>query len=112
MDRPWPSGLCLIPIRIRFPSGIEFTGARRANKPNDKDGAIWQPDFSDPLYLKYWGELVAEAGSAMTVTLISTAWTFRRSAIGARAGALYARIPISEGADRHLVRRFSYTRRC
>src|SRR5260370_38400547 len=26
------------------------------------DGEIWQPDFSDPLYLKYWGELVAEAG--------------------------------------------------
>ena len=27
-----------------------------------KDGSIWEPDFSDPLYLKYWGELVAEAG--------------------------------------------------
>src|SRR5260221_9802095 len=23
---------------------------------------IWQPDFSDALFLKYWGELVAQAG--------------------------------------------------
>ena len=45
-----------------LPSWYESTGARRANKPTDKDGAIWQPDFSDPIYLKLWGELVAEAG--------------------------------------------------
>src|SRR5439155_17767898 len=38
------------------------SGERLANKPTDKDGEIWQPDFSDPLYLKYWGKLVAEAG--------------------------------------------------
>jgi hypothetical protein len=45
-----------------LPEWFQKSGARRANKPSDKDGAIWQPDFSDPLYLKYWGELVAEAG--------------------------------------------------
>jgi uncharacterized protein DUF4832/glycosyl hydrolase family 42 (putative beta-galactosidase) len=45
-----------------LPEWFRNSGARRANKPTDKDGAIWQPDFSDPLYLKYWGELVAEAG--------------------------------------------------
>jgi hypothetical protein len=45
-----------------LPTWYQNSGARRANKPSDKDGAIWQPDFSDPLYLKYWGELVAEAG--------------------------------------------------
>ena len=45
-----------------LPEWYRNSGARRANKPTDKDGAIWQPDFSDPLYLKYWGELVAEAG--------------------------------------------------
>ena len=33
---------------------------RRANQTTDKDGTIWQPDFSDPLYLKYWSALVAE----------------------------------------------------
>ena len=38
-------------------------GARRANRPTDKDGDIWQPDFADPLYLKYWGEFVAAAGA-------------------------------------------------
>lgn len=45
-----------------LPAWYQSSGARRANKPTDKDSAIWQPDFSDPLFLKYWGELVAEAG--------------------------------------------------
>jgi beta-galactosidase GanA len=39
--------------------------ARRANKPSHKDGSIWQRDFSDPFYLKYWGELVSEAGKRL-----------------------------------------------
>ncbi|MHB8654865.1 MAG: DUF4832 domain-containing protein [Terriglobia bacterium] len=45
-----------------LPAWYQNSGARRANKPTDKDGSIWQPDFSDPLYLKYWGELVTAAG--------------------------------------------------
>ena len=45
-----------------LPEWYQKSGARRANKPTDKDGDIWQPDFSDPLYLKYWGDVVAEAG--------------------------------------------------
>ena len=45
-----------------LPAWYRNSGARRANKPADKDGEIWQPDFSDPLFFKYWGELVAEAG--------------------------------------------------
>ncbi len=45
-----------------LPEWYQNSGARRANKPTDKDGKIWQPDFSDPIYLKYWGELVAAAG--------------------------------------------------
>ena len=45
-----------------LPDWYRSSGARRANKPTNKDGEIWQPDFSDPLFLKYWGELVAEAG--------------------------------------------------
>jgi hypothetical protein len=45
-----------------LPAWYRNSGARRANKPTDQDGEIWQPDFSDPLYLKCWGELVAEAG--------------------------------------------------
>src|SRR5258705_10599275 len=45
-----------------LPAWYRNSGPRRANKPADKDGEIWQPDFSDPLFLKYWGELVAEAG--------------------------------------------------
>ena len=46
-----------------LPEWYRNSGARRANQPTDKDGDIWQPDFSDPLYLKYWGELVAAAGA-------------------------------------------------
>ena len=45
-----------------LPEWFRNSGAKRANKDSDKDGKIWQPDFSDPLYLKYWGELVTEAG--------------------------------------------------
>jgi hypothetical protein len=46
-----------------LPEWYRASGARRANKPADKDGDIWQPDFSDPLYLKFWGALVAAAGA-------------------------------------------------
>jgi len=45
-----------------IPKWYRESGAKRANSSQDKDGKIWQPDFSDPLYLRYWGELVAEAG--------------------------------------------------
>jgi hypothetical protein len=45
-----------------LPEWYKNSSARRANQDSDKDGKIWQPDFSDPLYLKYWGELVTEAG--------------------------------------------------
>ncbi|MGH9437985.1 MAG: DUF4832 domain-containing protein, partial [Terriglobia bacterium] len=48
--------------RHPLPEWYRNSGARRANKPSDPDGSIWQPDFSDPLYLKYWGELVTAAG--------------------------------------------------
>ena len=46
-----------------LPEWFRKSGARRANKDSDKDGEIWQPDFSDPLYLKYWSELVTAAGA-------------------------------------------------
>jgi hypothetical protein len=45
-----------------LPEWYRTSGARRANQEGDKDGAIWQPDFSDPMYLEHWGALVAEAG--------------------------------------------------
>ncbi|HEV2863201.1 MAG TPA: DUF4832 domain-containing protein [Pyrinomonadaceae bacterium] len=45
-----------------LPEWYQMSGARRANKPADRDGAVWQPDFADPLYLKHWGALVAAAG--------------------------------------------------
>src|SRR5205807_10527105 len=48
--------------RHPLPGWYQNSGAPRANQPADKDGNIWQPDFSDPLYLKYWGVLVAAAG--------------------------------------------------
>lgn len=46
-----------------LPEWYRNSGAHRANKPSDPDGNIWQPDFSDPLYRQYWGELVAAAGA-------------------------------------------------
>jgi hypothetical protein len=44
-----------------LPEWYQKSGARRANSDSSKDGKIWQPDFSDPLYFKYWGDLVNEA---------------------------------------------------
>jgi hypothetical protein len=49
--------------RHPLPEWYRNSGARRANQPSDKDGGIWQPDFSDPLYLRYWGALVSAAGA-------------------------------------------------
>jgi hypothetical protein len=55
----------LMPYDQKHPLPVWYqnSGARRANRPTDKDGDIWQPDFSDPLFLKYWGEVVAAAGA-------------------------------------------------
>jgi hypothetical protein len=41
-----------------LPRWYQQSGARRANSDLSKDGKIWQPDFSDPLYFKYWSALV------------------------------------------------------
>lgn len=46
-----------------LPEWYRNSGAHRANKESDKDGAVWQPDFADPLYLKFWGSLIAAAGA-------------------------------------------------
>ena len=45
-----------------LPEWYRKSGAKRANTPESKDGAVWQPDFSDPLYSRHWGALVKEAG--------------------------------------------------
>src|SRR5205823_2474585 len=42
-----------------LPEWYRNSGAKRANAA---DAKMWEPDFSDALYLKFWGELVAEAG--------------------------------------------------
>ena len=49
--------------RHPLPEWYRNSGARRANKPADKDGEIWSPDSADPFYIKNWGEVVAQAGS-------------------------------------------------
>ena len=45
-----------------MPDWYVKSGAKRANAPTDKDGAIWSPDANDPLYFKYWTALILEAG--------------------------------------------------
>ena len=45
-----------------MPEWYRNSGAKRANKPGDKDGDIWSPDSSDPLYRQAWSELIREAG--------------------------------------------------
>jgi hypothetical protein len=45
-----------------LPEWYRNSGARRANRPDDKDGQVWSPDSDDPLYLQHWGALVRAAG--------------------------------------------------
>ena len=45
-----------------LPEWYRNSGARRANKPDDKDGKVWSPDADDPTYAKLWGAFVAAAG--------------------------------------------------
>jgi len=42
-----------------LPQWYRTSGAKRINQEGDP---IWEPDFSDALYLKHWGALVEEAG--------------------------------------------------
>lgn len=42
-----------------LPKWYQASGAKRINH---EGGKIWEPDFADPLYLKYWGAVVQEAG--------------------------------------------------
>jgi hypothetical protein len=46
-----------------LPEWFRRSGARRANKPTDKDGNIWSPDATDPLYIQHWSALVRAAGA-------------------------------------------------
>jgi hypothetical protein len=45
--------------RHPLPEWYRKSGAKRVNKEGE---AIWEPDFSDPLYLEHWGALVRAAG--------------------------------------------------
>lgn len=47
----------------QMPDWYQKSGARRANKPGDKDGDIWSPDADDPLYLQHWGALIRGFGA-------------------------------------------------
>ena len=42
-----------------LPEWYRKSGARRANAEGEP---LWEPDFADPLYLKYWSDLVRAAG--------------------------------------------------
>jgi uncharacterized protein DUF4832/glycosyl hydrolase family 42 (putative beta-galactosidase) len=60
MEQGQQMGIRLMPYdgKDALPEWYRNSGARRANKPSDKDGKIWSPDADDPLYLKHWGGLV------------------------------------------------------
>ncbi|AUX25651.1 uncharacterized protein SOCEGT47_062000 [Sorangium cellulosum] len=48
---------------VPLPGWYRASGARRANAPaGETTGSIWEPDYTDPLYLKHWGALVAAVG--------------------------------------------------
>ena len=91
-----------------LPDWYRNSGARRANKPTDKDGNIWQPDYTDPLFLKYWGEIVAEAGKRYDGNPFLDSVDI--SSIGYWGEGWSPYMPsffFSEKTDGYLVRRFS-----
>ncbi len=45
-----------------LPEWYRKSGARRANKPDDKDGNIWSPDSADPNYVRAWSAIITEFG--------------------------------------------------
>ena len=51
----------LMPYDQKHPLPVWYqkSGAKRVNP---EGSPLWEPDFSDPLYLKYWGAFVKEAG--------------------------------------------------
>jgi hypothetical protein len=57
-------GIRLMPYDNKnpLPEWYRKSDARRANKPDDKDGGIWSPDSADPLYIKMWSAIIAEMG--------------------------------------------------
>jgi uncharacterized protein DUF4832 len=44
-----------------LPEWYRNSGARRANRPEDRDGSVWSPDADDPAYVERWGAFVAAA---------------------------------------------------
>ena len=57
-------GIRLMPYDDKhpLPDWYIHSGARRANKPEDKDGAIWSPDSADPIYIATWTAIITELG--------------------------------------------------
>ncbi len=45
-----------------LPEWYRNSGARRANRPDDRDGEVWSPDADDPTYLRRWGAFISAAG--------------------------------------------------
>ena len=91
-----------------LPDWYRSSGARRANKPSDKDGSIWQPDYTDPLFLQYWGELVAEAGKEIQRKSLSRQRRhFFHRILGRGLESVHAGFFLSERSDGYLVRGFS-----
>ena len=87
-----------------MPDWYIASGAKRANAPTDKDGAIWSPDADDPLYAQRLGaRWSSKRASATTAIRTSITWTSRRSATGARAGGRTFRAGRPAAADRPLL---------
>jgi hypothetical protein len=45
-----------------LPEWYRNSGARRANKAEDRDGTVWSPDSADPRYIERWSALIRVAG--------------------------------------------------
>ena len=48
-----------------MPEWYQTSGAKRANSPTSKDGAIWSPDADDPLYVEVVERADPRSGKAL-----------------------------------------------
>jgi hypothetical protein len=83
-----------------LPEWYRKSGAKRANQDSDKDGKIWQPDFSDPLFLRNTGvDWFAEAGARYDGNSSGYRRYFFGGVIGRRLESVHAGLCSAKSVD-------------
>jgi len=87
MDKLLHPSDAVLPTRIRSWFGTRELGAAACHKATDKDGENLATGFYDPLFLKYWGELVGRGRETIRRILDLDSVYISSVGYGVRAGA-------------------------